>query len=122
MYMALQTTSFSQEIQNYVKLEDEIQTLQNQIKTLKQQKQTSQEKITNTIISQNWQRRVIDLGTSELSLVEKKQYGSLTYSYLEEKLKHIIPDEEQVKYVIKYLKEQREVKSVQDIKYVPKKK
>ena len=120
VFMSLQTTSFSQEVQKYVKLEEEIQTLQSQLKTLKEEKQTSQNIIAKTMVSQNWQNRVIDAGSSELSLVERKQYGSITFTYLAEKLKNIIPDEEQVKYVIQYLKDQREVKTIQDIKFVSK--
>ena len=53
-------------------------------------------------------------------MIERKQYGSLTFSYLEETLPKIIPDKAQVDYVINFLKSNRSIKTSQEIKMIPK--
>jgi conjugal transfer/entry exclusion protein len=105
--MAVQPSSlpnFSQDVQTYLQLEDQIQELQNQLKSLRETKQTTQ------------QKRTFALGGKSVSFVERKQYSTLSFTYLAEKLPKIIPDQNQVDYVIQYLKEQREVKTIPDLK------
>ena len=51
-----------------------------------------------------------------LRYVEKKEYSPLTFGFLEKHLGKIMTDPNQVEYVIQYLKEQREVKTTNDLK------
>jgi hypothetical protein len=114
--MSVQTSNFSQSVQKYILVDEEIQKLQNQIKTLREQKHDLQDKITTTMNTNNWQNRSLEIGNFELSLTERKQYSSLSYTYLEKTLSQIIPDKTQLEYVLKYLREKREVKTIQEIK------
>ena len=117
--MAVQPSSlpnFSQDVQTYLQLEDQIQELQSQLKSLRETKQTTQQKITRTMQENHWENRTFALGGKSVSFVERKQYSTLSFNYLAEKLPKIIPDQNQVDYVIQYLKEQREVKTIPDLK------
>ena len=49
-------------------------------------------------------------------MYDKKEYSALTFNYIETCLHKIIHDEEQVDYVIQFLKENREITSSLDIK------
>ena len=52
----------------------------------------------------------------DLKVYEKKEYSPLTFSFLEQHLGKIMTDPQQVNYVIQYLKEQREIKTSNDLK------
>ena len=52
----------------------------------------------------------------DAKVYEKKEYSPLTFSFLEQHLGKIMTDPQQVNYVIQYLKEQREIKTSNDLK------
>lgn len=114
--MSIQTSTLSQDISNYIRLDDEIQSFQEKLRELKESKSKLHDKITENMIKQNIDNKTISIGSSKLSIIEKKQYSSLTFSYLEDTLSKIIPDQNQVSYVIKYLKENRSIKTHKEIK------
>lgn len=119
--MALQPSTFTRDVQQYVKLDQQIQCLQSQLKALRQEKQATQDRVAETMIANQWQKRTLDVGQQQLALVERKQYECLSFTYLENKLTTIIPDSVQRDYVLKYLKDQREVKTVHELRQTPKK-
>lgn len=119
--MALQPSTFTRDVQQYVKLDQQIQSLQSQLKALRQEKQAAQDRVAETMIANQWQKRTLDVGQQQLALVERKQYECLSFTYLENKLTTIIPDSVQRDYVLKYLKDQREVKTVHELRQTPKK-
>ena len=53
---------------------------------------------------------------AEIRMYDKKEYSALTFGYIESCLKKLIHDEEQVEYVIEFLKENREITSSPDIR------
>lgn len=109
--MALQPVSFAQHIKNLIRLEEEIQRLQDQLKELRKQKDETEEVILATMIERKWNDRTIDVGNKcTLSVAEKKHYSSLSFTYLEKTLSQIIPDKAQIDYVMRYLKDNRETK------------
>ena len=119
--MALQPSTFTRDVKQYVKLDQQIQSLQSQLKALRQEKQATQDRVAETMIANQWQKRTLDVGQQQLALVERKQYECLSFTYLENKLTTIIPDSVQRDYVLKYLKDQREVKTVHELRQTPKK-
>ena len=119
--MALQPSTFTRDVQQYVKLDQQIQSLQSQLKALRQEKQATQDRVAEIMIANQWQKRTLDVGQQQLALVERKQYECLSFTYLENKLTTIIPDSVQRDYVLKYLKDQREVKTVHELRQTPKK-
>ena len=113
--MALETTTFTQNIKKLLRVDDEIHLLQDQLKELRKQKQKTEEEIMRTMIERNWHERSIDVGKFILSIAEKKHYSSMSYSYLEKTLSQIIPDKAQVDYVMKYLKDNRDLKTRHEV-------
>uniref|UniRef100_A0A6C0CNE3 Uncharacterized protein n=1 Tax=viral metagenome TaxID=1070528 RepID=A0A6C0CNE3_9ZZZZ len=116
----VETNTFPEDIQKFILLDEEIQKIQERLKILREEKQNTQSKISNKMVENNWQKRAIDAGSYQLSMIERKQYSSITFTYLEEQLSKIIPDKAQVDYVIQYLKNNRQVKQVQEIRSVKK--
>jgi hypothetical protein len=51
-----------------------------------------------------------------LRIFEKKEYTGLTFGYLEKCLGELIADKSQVEYIIKYLKDKREMNIVYELK------
>ena len=117
---SLQPTTFSQHIQRFIVLEEELLKLQEQMKKLREEKIKAQSQITRAMNERQWQKQKIEAGSYQLSMIERKQYGSLTFSYLEETLPKIIPDKAQVEYVIHFLKNNRPIKTSQEIKMIAK--
>ena len=111
--MSLQTTTFAQRVKTLLQLDEEIHSLQDQLRDLRKQKQKSEEDIMATMVERKWSK--IDAGKCILSLAEKKHYSSLSFTYLEKTLSEIIPDKAQIEYVMKYLKDHRETKLRQEI-------
>ena len=64
----------------------------------------------------------IGITNGELRIYEKKEYPPLSYGYIETNLAKIIPDKSHVDYIIKYLKENREITSSLDVKIITNKK
>lgn len=60
----------------------------------------------------------IGISNGELRIYEKKEYKPLTFTYVEKCLNGIIKDTSQTEYIMKYLKDNREVNITQDIKRI----
>ena len=73
------------------------------------------------MVERQWQQRKIQVGSYDMSMADRKQYSSLTFGYLEEMLPKLIPDKTQVDYVVKYLKDNRTVKTVPEIRFIARK-
>lgn len=116
--MALQTVTFTQNIKTLLKLDDEIRVLQDQLKELRKQKDRTEEVILATMLERKWLN--IDAGKRVLSVAEKKHYSSLSFTYLEKTLSQIIPDKSQIEYVMKYVKDNRELKVSKELVLVSK--
>ena len=60
----------------------------------------------------------IGISNGELRIYEKKEYKPLTFTYVEKCLNEIIKDTSQTEYIMKYLKDNRELNITQDIKRI----
>jgi hypothetical protein len=58
----------------------------------------------------------ITITDGELRITEKKEYSPLTFTYIEECLQKIISEQEQVDFILKYLKDNRQITTVPDIR------
>ena len=54
--------------------------------------------------------------TQQLKRVQRTEHSTLSFHYLEECLLEILTEEEQVEYVLDYIRENRETKTVYDLK------
>lgn len=109
-------TTLSHTVGNWVHLDNEMQRLQERIKLIREQKHEISQNIITTLEQNNRTNVVMDIPDGHLRIQTRKEYGSLTFKYVEECLLTLIPDEEQRKFVMEYLRTKREVKEVQEIK------
>ena len=116
--VSLQTkpTSLAQCVQEYSLLEQEVQELGNKLKTLRERKAELQTKIIQTMKDANLENRTLKQGTHHFYIGTRKQYSALSFSYLEAIFEKMIPDEANRTFLLDYLRKNREVKTVDELK------
>ena len=110
---------YKNDVALWVLLENQLKTINEKTKKMRGKKQEASERICKYLVDNDIKNKIkIRDGEqlSELKMYEKKEYSSLTFGYIESCLKKIIHDEEQVDYVIQFLKENREITSSLDIR------
>lgn len=120
-------------IQKWISIDNQLKELQEKMKPLRDWKHKLTNHIDHSLKEKKWMNRVIEINYSEksneksnqnqntvilLKMVEKKEYGSLTYGYIEKCLQELIPEKTQVDFIIQYLKDHREIKQVPEFKRV----
>ena len=108
-----QTTPFEL-FQQWNTIENQLAILNEKAKQLRQQRTTVSTQLVQHM--KNASLPTVTFGQTSVSLIEKRDYSSLTYAYLESTLGAIIPDKEQVAYIINYLKKHRDVKITTELK------
>ena len=93
-------------IEEWMKLDNQIAKITETLQTLKAQRKTIEEKI----LSEQQQLH------PAIKIVQTKVPECLSFKYLDKHLKDLIVNEEQIQTIIQYLKDKREVKTVQEIK------
>jgi hypothetical protein len=113
---SVQKQTLPQYIQKWVIVDNQLKILQDKIKPLRELKCKLTSEIHNILQETNSTHKIIEIPNEELKLIDKKEYSSLTFGYIEECMHQLIPDPEQVVFVMNYLKEHRETKHVPDIR------
>jgi len=110
----------SNELQNYIQkwvaVDNQLYLLQEKTKKMREWKKKLTEKITGELQEKGWENKIFEIPDGELKLQEKTEYSTLSFGYIEECLSELIPDETQVDFVMDYLREHREIKTVLDIR------
>ena len=107
--------NFEQQIHQWVAIDNQMKIVADKMKELRDKKNTISEQI-NTHIETNQINSVVKLSDGQLKFVKVKETQPLTFKYLETCLSEIIKNEEQVKKIVEYIKNKREVKYVPEIK------
>lgn len=108
--------SFEQNIQQWVLIDNQIKTLNDKLKELREKKHDLTENINQHIQQTNLSNATIKISDGQLKFVKIKETQPLTFKYLETCLNEIIKNEGQVQKIIEYIKNKREVKTVSEIK------
>jgi hypothetical protein len=103
-------------IQKWVAVDNQLCLLQEKTKTMREWKKKLTDKISETLQEKGWENSILEIPDGELKLQNKKEYSSLSFGYIEECLRELIPEEEQINFVMDYLREHREIKNVVDIR------
>ena len=114
--------AFSDNIQNWLLYEQQLKIITERTKQIRELKQLTTKEIYKYMQQNNITTNKIDITGGQLSTYEKKEYSPLTFSYIEECLAKIIPEKSHVDYIINYLKENREIKTTQEIRRTTKNK
>jgi len=107
---------FEQQIQQWVAIDNQMKILNDKMKELREKKNTISEQINTHIETSQLSNASVKLSDGHLKFIKVKETQQLTFKYLETCLSEIIKNEEQVKKIIEYIKNKREVKYVPEIK------
>lgn len=113
-------TQFKENIQKWTLIESKLKTINEHAKKLRDMKNELGQTILQYMNENNLADKKIQLGTGEIKLSEKKEYSTLSFTYIKLCLENIIEDKEQVQSIINYLREQRDVSTTQELRFSPK--
>ena len=103
-------------IQKWATLDLQLKKILEKTKEYREIKTRLSESICKYLQDSNLQTTKIDITNGQIKLHEKKDYSPLTFGYVEECLGKIIPDKSHVDFIIKYLKEHREIKTASELR------
>jgi hypothetical protein len=109
-------------IQRWVLLDSQLKIVNDKTKQLREMRSQLNSQISQYMLQNNMINTKIDISDGDLRICEKKDYSSITFGYIERCLDELISDKNQVEYIIKYLKDNREVNVSNEIKRTYKKK
>ena len=107
---------FQDNIKNWVHIDGEIKSLNDQIKTLRATKNSLNSDIFDFVQTNNLSTSTIKISDGKLKFAQTKQTSPITLQFLESCLREIISDDEKVSSIMTHIKEKREVKFIHDIK------
>lgn len=110
--------SFQENIQLWVSLDNKLKKINEQGRTIRQEKNELSENILSYVKSNNLENATIKISDGKLRFGTTKLSTPLTYKYVQECLSDYIKDEEKVEEIITYMKNKREIKESEEIKRV----
>jgi hypothetical protein len=108
--------SLQENVKKWVFLEARLKLINEKTKEMRELRNRAEADIIQYLEEKNMTHRKITITDGELKIADKKEYGALTYSYIEECLGKLIPDKSQVDYVVQYIKDNRPVKTVKELR------
>lgn len=108
--------SFEDDIKNWVALDDKIKQYNDGVKELRKKKSTIQERIQAYVEANNLHHATIQISDGKLKFHTSKVTSPLTLKYVKECLDSCIANESDVEKIMTIIKNNREVKMVEDIK------
>jgi len=106
----------SQHIKEWVNYDNQIKLHSNKMKELRLRKSQLTESIFDYAEKNNLQNAVIEISDGKLKFKNIKQTSPLNFKFLEKCLNECIDNEKNVKDIINYIKQKREIKFYNDIK------
>ena len=108
--------SFENKIQQWVQLDTELKKLNEQVRQLREQRNSLESNLTTYAKTNNISDKTIKVNNDKLKFVDTKVLEPLTFKYLEKTLGEIIKNESQVQLIMEHIKQKRTVKVVPEIK------
>jgi septal ring factor EnvC (AmiA/AmiB activator) len=108
--------SFENKIQQWVQIDNQLKKLNEEIKQLRDQRNSLETNLTTYAKSNNMSDKTIKFDNDKLKFVDTKVAEPLTFKYLEKTLGEIIKNETQVQLIMEHIKQRRTVKVVPEIK------
>jgi hypothetical protein len=108
--------SFEHHIQQWVTIDNQMKILNDKMKELRDKKNTISEQINSHVETSQLSNASVKLNDGQLKFIKVKETQQLTFKYLESCLSEIIKNEEQVKKIVEYIKNKREIKYIPEIK------
>jgi len=108
--------SFEESIQKWVSLDNQLRSLQDKTKQIREDKNNIENGIIKYVDTHNLQNSVLKISDGKLKFTMVKQTNPLTLKYVDECLGKCIKNPEQVKLIMNYIKDSRNSKIIPDIK------
>lgn len=111
---------FIKNVQKWNYIETQLKEVNEKTKKMRTLKNTFGEKVCEYLEKNPSIKNKIGIGKNQIQMYTKKEYTPLSFTYIENKLKEIIQDENQVDFVVSYLKEKREITTSNDLRKINK--
>ena len=111
-------TELEKYIQKWVVVDDHLTVLQEKVQSLRGWKKKLANEIVRMLDEKKWSNKILEIPDGEITVCEKREYSSLSYTYIKECLSELIPDKTQVQFVMNYLRKNRKVKTVTGLKRI----
>ena len=109
--------SFEDNIKEWVALDNQLKLFNDKIKQLRDKRMSVSDKILNIdSFESRLKNKTLEISDGKLKFVSTKVSPALTFKYVEDSLGKMIKNEKQVEQIMRYLKENREIKIVPEIK------
>ena len=95
------------EVSEWLDIDNEIKLQSDKLKELRSKKNSIEESIMDYATSNNMEKLAIKTDQGILKMIEVKSSSPLTFKYIEQCLKEIIANEDEVEKIINYIKEKR---------------
>ena len=112
------TQMFKEDITLWTLIDSQLTITNENTKKMRKMKHDASERICKYLIDNKIKNKIkikCEDQMAEIKMYDKKEYSALTFGYIEACLHKIIHDEEQVNYVIDFLRDNREITSSPDI-------
>ena len=109
-------TEFIENVKQWNNIDTQIKLVNEKTKKIREMKTYLASQISEYMRNNNLGS--VKFNGGEIRMYEKKDYETLTFSYIEECLENILEDEEQIDFIMNYLRTNREVKTTPEIRKV----
>jgi Family of unknown function (DUF5760) len=110
---SLAKNEWMEQVKRWMILDTQLKYINEKTKKIREEKSDLNEKICTFL--ENTQTKQISTNQGRIRMTEKKEYETLSFTFLETHLSKILHDPNQVQKVIQFLKEQRTVKTSNDL-------
>ena len=107
---------FSEQIKQWVTIDNQLKSLNDKVKDLRSQRSAITENIMEYVDTHQLNNSVVKISDGRLRFATTTQNSPLTFKHVEDCLNKCIQDEDDVKKIMKLIKDTRQSKSVSDIK------
>jgi hypothetical protein len=107
---------FINDIQKWVTIDTQLKSANEKVRQMRESRNQLTVQICGFVDTQNMRDTKLEITDGTLKVYDRKEYAPLTFGYIETSLHKIIPKNEHVDQIMKYLKENREITIVPDIR------
>lgn len=107
---------FDEQIKEWVHLDNQLKILNDKVKEIREKKTSLNNSIIEYASKNNIFHANINISDGKLKFAQSKVTNPLTFKYLEKCLGEVIRNENQVTQILDYVRKQREIKTIYEIK------
>jgi hypothetical protein len=109
---------FVENIQKWVNIDTQLKSVHEKVKKARETKSQLLSNIYKYVEKKSLEDTTIEISDGELRFYEKREYQPISFGYVERCLETILSDKKQVEYIMDYLHDNREVRTIKEIRRV----